>query len=111
MKIAVCYEKETKDVYQHFGDTEYFLIFDNDNNSEQVVDNGGYLHRDLIPYLSSLGVNVIIAGGMGSHAIDLFAMAGIKTIPGASGDAHEAVKAYLDGKLVPNMNAVHKCTH
>jgi len=54
-------------------------------------------------------VNVIIAGGMGQRAQDLFVMQEIKVIVGAPSDEPEAlVKKYLAGTLVTGGNV---CDH
>ena len=54
IRIAITYDKETKRVFQHFGRTEYFYIFDTEIDEKKVFDNGGYSHHDLAPYLKSL---------------------------------------------------------
>ncbi len=36
MKIAMTYGKEINTVFQHFGRTEYFYIFDTETNGERV---------------------------------------------------------------------------
>ena len=38
MKIAITYDKETNIVFQHFGRTEYFYIFDTETNEEKVIN-------------------------------------------------------------------------
>lgn len=50
-------------------------------------------------FLYEKGVNVIISGGMGGGAVDIFNEKGIEVITGASGDAETAVNNYLQGKL------------
>ncbi len=51
-------------------------------------------------WLQELGANVIIAGGMGARALDLFAQNNIKVIVGASSMApEELVAQYLDNTL------------
>jgi predicted Fe-Mo cluster-binding NifX family protein len=47
--------------------------------------------------LHDKGVNVIISGGMGSGAVDIFNEKGIEVITGASGDAEAAVKQLFTG--------------
>lgn len=111
MKIAVTYDIFKKTIFQHFGETKNFLIYDSANDSNEIVDNGGNSHRDLVPYLKSLGVDVLIAGGMGHHAIILLNEANIEVYPGIAGDAIDAINLYKEGKLVANMNAIHKCSH
>ena len=64
----------------------------------------------LLPrWLGDRGVNLIIAGGMGSRAQGLFAERNIRVVTGAPADAPEAlVRAYLDGSLQTGDNA---CDH
>ena len=60
-------------------------------------------------WLGGLGVNLIIAGGMGQRAISLFTQQGIKVIVGAPNLAPEAlVSSYLAGSLVSGGNV---CDH
>ena len=109
--IAITYDKETNSVFQHFGRTEYFYLFDLNSNEEKVVDNGGFSHHDLAPYLKSLGVDTLICGGIGSHGVEAIASAGLNLIAGAFGDVKDVIKSYKDGLLVNNPNAMHSCSH
>lgn len=110
MKIAVTYENGQ--VFQHFGKTKEFKIYQIEENkilSSQVIDNGGFGHHDLATYLKNLGVETLILGNRGQGAIDALNNAGIKQIPGVTGDADKAVEALLNGTLVWNPNAM--CLH
>lgn len=111
MKIAITYDKDTNTVFQHFGRTELFYLYDVDSKEEKIIDNGGYSHHELAPYLKSLGVDTLICGGIGSHGVEAVTSSGLNLIPGAVGDVKEVIKAYLDGSLVTNYNAVHCCSH
>lgn len=111
MKIAITYDKETNSVFQHFGRTEYFYIFDTETNEERVIDNGGYSHHDLAPYLKTLGASTLICGGIGSHGVEAVTVAGLDLIPGVVGDVKDVIKAFKDGSLVGNPNAMHSCSH
>jgi predicted Fe-Mo cluster-binding NifX family protein len=64
----------------------------------------------LLPkWLAERGVNVVIAGGMGMRAQQLFSGNGIKVVIGASAEApREIVAAYLDGSLKTGDNV---CDH
>ena len=99
MKIALTYNVEDKTVGQHFGDTENFLIVDLDNNKEEVIGNGGYSHKELIPYLPSFRVKTLICGGIGDMAVYLLGQAGITVYCGVQGDVQEAIKLFKDNKL------------
>jgi ATP-binding protein involved in chromosome partitioning len=64
----------------------------------------------LLPrWLHEQGATVIIAGGMGQRAHQLFAQSDIKVVVGAPADtAENLVTAYLSGTLVSGQNA---CDH
>ncbi|MBO6280045.1 MAG: dinitrogenase iron-molybdenum cofactor biosynthesis protein [Bacilli bacterium] len=111
MRIAVTYDFDSGEIFQHFGQTQNFLLVDVDGNErkEMIITNGGNSHHSLIDYLNDLEVHVLIAGGMGNHAYELLKQAGIKVFPGQSGLAKEAVDKYLEGKMEFNPNMVHTC--
>jgi len=50
-------------------------------------------------FIKELGADVIIAGGMGPMAIDLFTQFGIEVVTGASGRIKDVLDAYLSGNL------------
>ncbi len=100
MKIAVA--RTGSQVSGHFGHCEDFLIVTAENGTvvtENSVTNPGHKPGFLPNFLGDMGVNVIIAGGMGSGAADIFAVRNVEVVTGASGDAHAAVEAYLKGGL------------
>lgn len=112
MKIAVTYEKESGKVFQHFGKTQYFKLYEIENGqvlNSQVIDNGGNGHHALPPYLKSLGVETLILGNRGQGAIDAIAASGLKEIPGITGSADEAAALFAKGQLKGNFEA--KCQH
>lgn len=100
MKIAVA--SMSGKVSEHFGHCEGFDIFDTENNKivkNEYVENPGHKPGFLPNFLNENGVKVIISGGMGGGAIDIFNEKGIEVITGASGDAKAAVEQYLLGNL------------
>ncbi len=110
MRVAVTYENGS--IFQHFGHTEQFKLYDMENGEivkTQVVDTNGQGHGALAGFLKQAEVDVLICGGIGGGAQNALAGAGIKLFGGVSGDADEAVKAYVEGKLDFNPD-VH-CTH
>ncbi|HBI57040.1 MAG TPA: dinitrogenase iron-molybdenum cofactor, partial [Firmicutes bacterium] len=46
-------------------------------------------------FLSDQGVNVIISGGVGGGAIEIFEEKGIEVVTGARGSADDAANSYL----------------
>jgi len=110
MRIAVTYENGM--VFQHFGHTEQFKLYDVENGTiknEQVVDTQGSGHGALAGFLTEQGVNTLLCGGIGAGAQNAMAEAGIQLYGGIAGDADEAVKAFLAGTLSYNPD-VH-CDH
>lgn len=98
----------------HFGHCEQFALVDVDTEKKSIVATAletppphepGVLPK----WLSEKGANLIIAGGMGSRAQDLFAAQNIKVVVGAASDSPEKiVNAYLGGTLQSGDNV---CDH
>ena len=110
MKIAVTYENGQ--IFQHFGHTEQFKIYEIDDNmiiSSEVIDTNGQGHGALAGLLKTLGADVLICGGIGGGAQMALADAGIKLYGGVSGSCDTAVEAYLANNLGYNPNV--KCDH
>ncbi len=97
---------------QHFGHCEQFGIFEVDNSkitSRNFETPPAHEPGVLPKWLHGLGVNVIIAGGMGQRAQQLFVQNEIQVVTGAqSGTAEELVCAYLQETLVTGQNI---CDH
>ena len=101
MKIAVTYEEGS--VFQHFGHTEEFKIYEVENGavvSSRVIAAGGSGHGALAAFLRENGVDAVICGGIGGGAQAALTEAGIELCAGVSGSADEAVAAYLRGELI-----------
>ena len=100
MKIAVTYDNGS--VFQHFGKTENFKIFEVENGaiiSSEVVGSNGAGHSALAGFLADAGVDVVICGGIGGGAQAALSEAGIKVCAGVSGDVNEAAESYVNGTL------------
>ena len=109
MRIAVTYENG--EVFQHFGRTENFKIYEVENNkivNSQVMGSNGIGHGALAGLLSGNQIDVLICGGIGGGAQVALANAGITLCSGASGDTDKAVEAYLRGELT---SAGATCSH
>lgn len=98
----------------HFGHCDQFAIFEIDDDSKKVISRNNETPPAHAPgvlpqWLGGIGVNVIIAGGMGQRAQQLFAQNDIRVIIGASyGSPEELLSAYLDNKLETGDNI---CDH
>lgn len=112
MKIAVASEGKT--VAQHFGHCEGFNIFTEQEGKitdSKFIPNPGHKPGFLPNYLNDLGVNTIIAGGMGGGAIEIFNEKGIQVITGAAGDAEASVKRFIEGNLKSTGSVCHEHQH
>ena len=110
MRIAVTYENGQ--VFQHFGHTEQFKIFDVEDGkiiSSDVVSTNGQGHGALADLLNEIQTDVIICGGIGAGAKNALENVGIKMFGGVTGDVDEAVEDYLAGTLQYNPDI--KCNH
>ena len=100
MKIAVTFENG--EVFQHFGRTPQFKVYEISDGkiiSSEVIDTNGTGHGALAGFLEELGAEVLICGGIGGGAQVAMSEAGVRLFAGASGNADDAVKAFLDGTL------------
>ena len=101
MKIAVTYDNGN--VFQHFGHTEQFKVYEVEDNkvvSSEVIGSNGTGHGALAGLLAGQDVDVLICGGIGGGAQAALAEAGVELCAGAEGNTDEAVEAYLRGELV-----------
>ncbi|MFR7591950.1 MAG: DUF134 domain-containing protein [Longibaculum sp.] len=110
MRIAVTYEDGK--VFQHFGHTQQFKIYDVDSQkvvNSEVVDTMGSGHGALAGFLTNLNVDILICGGIGQGAKNALASMGIKLYGGVSGNADDVVEALLNEQLEYNENV--QCHH
>lgn len=111
MRIGVTYENG--EIFQHFGHTQQFKFYDVENGKimhTQIVDTNGQGHGALADFLTQAEAEVLICGGIGGGAQAALKDAGIQLYGGVSGNADEAVEAYLKGKLDYNPE-VHCTNH
>ena len=112
MKIAVASTGAM--TTEHFGHCENFNLFDAENGvitKHESIPNPGHKPGFLPNDLGDLGVNVVISGGMGQGAIDIFNMRNIEVITGATGSAEDCAKRYLAGELQSTGSICHKHEH
>lgn len=110
MRVAVTYENGQ--IFQHFGRTEQFKVYDVQDGTvvaSEVVGTNGHGHGALAGVLNELNAEVLICGGIGGGAQAALAAANIKLYGGVSGSADDAVAAFLAGKLDYNPDVM--CNH
>jgi ATP-binding protein involved in chromosome partitioning len=112
MKIAIPLAEGK--LSMHFGHCEQFALVDVDPAQRKILqreDIKAPVHEPgLLPkWLAERGANLIIAGGMGQRAQDLFCEHGIQVLIGAPAETPEKLAAdYLAGTLQPGDNV---CDH
>lgn len=96
----------------HFGHCEKFAIIETEDNKvikEEFVTPPFHQPGVYPRYLAEVGVKVIIAGGMGQRAQDLFAQNGIEVYMGVDSEKPvKLVENYLNGELKTGENL---CDH
>ena len=110
MKIAVTYDNGN--IFQHFGHTEAFKIYDILDNKvvgSAVVPTNGQGHGALAGFLANCKVNALICGGIGGGAQKALAQIGVKIYAGVDGSCDEAVEKLLNATLIYSENA--NCSH
>ncbi len=109
MRIAVTHDNG--EVFQHFGHSEEFKVYEVEDGvikSSEVIGSNGSGHGALAAMLDEKAIDVLICGGIGGGAQAALEERGIELCAGASGNADEAVEAYLRGELV---NTGANCDH
>lgn len=93
------------EVSGHFGRCPFYVMVevnDGTRGPATVIANPHFAaHRPgVLPgFLHQQGANVILAGGMGPRAIDMFLGFGIEVATGAIGKVDKVLDAYLRGEL------------
>ncbi len=112
MFIAVPVAEEK--LCSHFGHCDQFALVEVDLESKKILKTvtlEAPPHQPgLLPvWLKDRGVNVVIAGGMGSRAQELFKQNDIQVLVGAPVDSPESlVVQFLNNNLVQGIN---NCDH
>jgi predicted Fe-Mo cluster-binding NifX family protein len=100
MKIAI--STESGFVSAHFGRCPAYTLVEIEDGrilQRSEIPNPGHQPGFLPVYLSQMGVNAIIAGGMGPRAQGLFAEKNIQTIIGVQGRVDEVIERFLRQEL------------
>jgi len=96
----------------HFGHCQEFALVEVEENeikNKEILVPPPHEPGVLPRWLNELGANVIIAGGMGGRAIELFDQNGIKVVTGTpSMEPEILVRSYLDNTIESGENV---CDH
>lgn len=107
MKIAFASEGKglESELAYHFGRCAYYVFADIENGEKKGVETkeNPFFNRHepgVVPqFIAEEGASVIVAGGMGSRAIDWFKQLGVQPVTGVSGKIRDILNDYLAGKI------------
>ena len=108
MKIAIPLANDV--LCPHFGQCQQFAVIEVNPDTKEIISTEKHTPPPHEPgaypeWLSGLGCNMIIAGGMGGRAISLFEQNGIHVIIGIpNNDPVKIVNEYLNSDLKNGKN-------
>jgi len=104
MKIAVPTKADNR-IDAHFGHCEFYMIYTiSDQNqliSEERMESpqGCGCKSNIAGIFESIGVKIMLAGGIGDGAVNVLNAHGVEVIRNCQGDVTELVKKYLAGEV------------
>lgn len=108
MRIAVAAGENQglqSEISYHLKRSTFIVLVDVDNEEYSNVKSieNPFIHlrnaKDMPAFFSNHGIEVFIAGGMGSGAIDFFNKIDVTAVGGASGSVKNALRQYFAGEL------------
>lgn len=112
IKMRVAIPTENGMIFQHFGHSKEFTIYDVENElvqSREVVSTNGAGHGALADFLAEHSINVVISGNIGSGAKTALREKRIELVPGVTGEADDIMVRYLSGEQLGNPDT--ECSH
>ncbi|MBU2541649.1 MAG: NifB/NifX family molybdenum-iron cluster-binding protein [Candidatus Omnitrophica bacterium] len=120
--MKICIPIETKEgikakVNAHFGSAPYFLIYDTDKNTFEIINNSDnhHMHGMCHPLkaLDKKGIDAVVCAGMGARAVSKLNEGGISVYRVRAETVEEIIKRYKEGRLeeitVENACIDHSC--
>lgn len=101
------------EVSMHFGRCPFYTLIEIEDGKiadSKTVENPHFGHHQpgVMPrFINDLGAHVILAGGMGPRAVQMFQGFGMDVVTGAVGQVEKVVEAYLSGSL----SGIVPCNH
>ena len=95
----------SSEVDPRFGRARFFIIYDDESEKYEVVDNeqnvnaGGGAGIQSATTVAEKGCEWVISGHMGPKALSVLKEAGIRIATGATGQVSEALRSFKEGKL------------
>lgn len=107
MKIAITAMEGTlqSQIDPRFGRGSFFIIYDTDNDTHQMIDNLQDLNAvhgagiQAAEIIIRHGANALVTGNCGPNAFRVLEAVGVKVYTGFSGTVFEAVNAVKKGEL------------
>lgn len=120
MKICIPTETDRglkEKVFAHFGSAPYFLIYDTDKATFEIINNRDqhHIHGMCHPLkaLEDKKINAVVCGGMGARAVQKLNEGGIRAYRASVETIEELIKRYKDEALeeitVDNACTNHSC--
>lgn len=110
MKIAVSYENGQ--IFHHVGDTKTFKLYNVEENKvidTKILETTGRGRGMVIDFLQENSATVLLCNEICSGAKGAVVDTGVQVFGGVTGDADEAVKAFLNNQLTDGDTVV--CNH
>lgn len=109
MKLGIATEGDM--VCPHFGHAPFFTLVEISNGKvvkAERIPSPGHTPGAFPAWMKEHNVNLVISGGMGSKAMDLFKQFGISTLTVKPDKVDSVIQHYIDGTLQEGSSA---CTH
>ena len=103
MKIAVAYDPSNGEIFQHYGLTEFFKVYDINPRENQyesdVHSTNGLSHGGLTQVVTGLNADILVCGGIGGGAQKALVNQGVRVFAGCTGNADEAIEKLMKNEL------------
>ncbi|MBU2063809.1 MAG: NifB/NifX family molybdenum-iron cluster-binding protein [Candidatus Omnitrophica bacterium] len=90
-------------VNAHFGSAPYFLIYDTEKETFEIIDNSDsrHMHGMCHPLktLENKDIHAVVCGGMGARAVQKLNESGIRAYRASAGTVEEIISIDKEGKL------------
>ena len=110
MKVAVSYENEN--IFFHVGDTKEFKVYEIENGNiinTEILASTGKGRQMVVDFLTANHCNVLICNEICSGAKGAVEEVGVEVYGAVTGNADEAVEAFLRGELKDGDTVI--CNH
>ena len=116
MKVAIASDDSnglSSEVSMHFGRCQYYFLIEIEDgkvvksSTEENPYFGNHQPGQVPAFIKRLGADVMVSGGMGPKAIQMFDRFGIDVATGAVGKVENVLEAFLRGDLTGIVPCAH----